>query len=332
MSIHLQSPIWAHNIVHTCMNISAGEKVLVLVDQPLMSVQAVLLTEVYAANPAEVWQFVFADDVRPLLEFPSEVHCMAAEADAAIVFFARVPPEETPGRLAFWRTCHEHQTRVGYGAQIDDSILLNELSADYQEVAAITRRLKQRLQGANRVHVTTCLGTDLVCSIAGRDVKEDNGLIHQPGLFGNLPAGECFVAPLEDSANGVVVVDKSFPELLLSEPVRMRFEAGRVVAIEGGAEAEEIERRIAFGEQREYGQNCRVIAELGIGTNPRARLTGKLITDEKVMGTIHVAIGDNSLPSYGGANRAPIHLDGVVSRPTLVVDGETLIDAGRYLV
>lgn len=314
------------------MNISAGEKVLVLVDQPLAALQAVLLREVYAAGPTRVWEFIFADEVRPLLEFPPEVHHAAAEADAAIIFFGRVPPEETPGRLAFWRTCHQHQTRVGYGAQIDDSILLNELSADYHEVAAITRRLKERLQGASLVRTTTALGTDLTCSIAGRDIKEDNGLIHQAGMFGNLPAGECFVAPLEDSAEGVVVVDKSFPELLLSAPVRMTFKAGRVVAIEGGAEAQEIERRIAFGERREYGQNCRVIAELGIGTNPKARLTGKLITDEKVLGTIHVAIGDNALPSYGGANRASIHLDGVVSQPTLEVDGETLIDAGHFLV
>ena len=82
----------------------------------------------------------------------------------------------------------------------------------------------------------------------------------------------------------------------------------------------------------EHGENCRVIAELGIGTNPKARLTGNLMTDEKVMGTIHVAIGDNASPSYGGVNPAPIHIDGVVGKPTLVVDGKTLIEDGKYLV
>jgi leucyl aminopeptidase (aminopeptidase T) len=192
--------------------------------------------------------------------------------------------------------------------------------------------LKARLQGKDKVHITTPLGTDLTFSIAGRDVKEDTGLIHQPGEFGNLPAGECFVAPLEDSAQGVLVADKSFPELVVKQPVRMTFEKGRVVAVEGGAEAEELLRRIAYGEQQEYGANCRVIAELGIGTNPKARLTGKLITDEKVMGTIHIAIGDNATPTFGGANRAPIHIDGVVGQPTLVVDGETLIEGGKYRV
>jgi leucyl aminopeptidase (aminopeptidase T) len=324
--------MWAKNIVHTCMNTSAGEKVLLVTDQPLTSMRERLMAEILTASPGQVWAYVLSDAERPLLEYPPLLHQVAAQADAAMVFYSQVLPEETPGRLAFWHTCRENGTRVGFGAQIDVSILENELSADYQEIAAITQRLKQHLQGKARVRITTPLGTDLTCSIAGRDIKEDSGLIHQAGQFGNLPAGECFVAPLEDSAEGVLVVDKSFPELVVKQPVRMIFEKGRVVTIEGGAEAQELLRRIEYGEQLADGENCRVIAELGIGTNPRARLTGKLMTDEKVMGTIHIAIGDNASPSYGGVNPAPIHIDGVVGQPTLVVDGEVLIDAGKYLI
>lgn len=325
--------MWAKNIIHTCMQISAGEKVLLVTDQPLSQMRERLMAELLAADPGQVWTYVIPNASRPFLEYPPLLHQIAAQADAVMVFYAQVPPEETPGRLAFWTTCRESgNTRVGYGAQIDDSILEHELSADYQEIAAITRRLKNRLQGRDRVRITTPLGTDLTLSIAGRDIKEDTGLIHRPSQFGNLPAGECFVAPLEDSADGVLVVDKSFPELVVHQPVRMLFEKGRVVAIEGGAEAQELLRRVQYGEQREHGENCRVIAELGIGTNPKARLTGKLMTDEKAMGTVHIAIGDNATPTYGGTNPAPIHIDGVVGQPTLVVDGETLIEEGRYLI
>jgi leucyl aminopeptidase (aminopeptidase T) len=324
--------MWAKNIVHTCMNISAGEKVLLITDQPMAHMRERLMAEILSVGPGQVWAYVLSDASRPLLEYPPLLHQVAAQADAAMVFYSYVPPEETPGRLAFWRTCYGHGTRVGYGAQIDDSILANELSADYQEIAAITHRLKEHLQGGQQVHITTPLGTDLTCSIAGRDVKEDTGFIHHAGQFGNLPAGECFVAPLEDSAEGVLVVDKSFPELVVKQPVRMVFEKGRVVAVEGGDEAKELLRRIEYGERLEHGGNCRVIAELGIGTNPKARLTGKLITDEKVMGTIHIAIGDNASPAYGGANKAPIHIDGVVGQPTLTVDAQILIEEGRYLV
>ncbi len=324
--------MWAKNIVHTCMNISASEKVLLVMGQALGEMRELLMNEILSAAPGQLWTYVIPDAARPLVEFPPLLHQVAAEADAALVFYAQVPPEETPGRLAFWRTCRENGTRVGYGAQIDASILKNELSADYQEIAAITHRLKQHLQGKNRVRITTPLGTDLSLSITGRDVKEDTGLIHQPAQFGNLPAGECFVAPLEDSAEGVLVVDKSFPELVVEQPVRMTFKKGRVIAIDGGPEAQELLRRIEYGERLPHGENCRVVAELGIGTNPRARLTGKLMTDEKVMGTIHIAIGDNASPSYGGTNEAPIHIDGVVGQPTLIVDGETLIREGNYLI
>ena len=254
--------MWAENIVHTCMNISSAERVLLVTDQPLAHMREQLMREILAASPIEVWAYVVPETARPFLEFPPLLHQVAAQADAAIVFLSRVPPEETPGRLAFWRTCRENETRVGYGAQIDSSILENELSADYQDIAAITRRLKQRLQGKDRIHITTALGTDLSFSIAGREIKEDSGFIHQPGQFGNLPAGECFVAPLEDSAEGVLIVDKSFPELVVKQPVRMTFEKGRVIAIEGGSEAEELQRRIEHGEKLPNGGNCRVIAEL----------------------------------------------------------------------
>jgi leucyl aminopeptidase (aminopeptidase T) len=112
----------------------------------------------------------------------------------------------------------------------------------------------------------------------------------------------------------------------------MIFEKGRVVRIEGGAEAEQLRRIIAEAEAKPDGEGVRTIAELGIGTNPSARITGNVMTDEKVMGTIHIAIGHNAVAPYGGQNRAPIHLDGVMGNPTVVVDGERLIHNGKYLI
>ena len=159
-------------------------------------------------------------------------------------------------------------------------------------------------------------------SLAGREWKTDTGILRGQGVFGNLPGGEIYIAPIEDSAEGVLVIDKSLPGLLLTEPVRMVFEKGRVTQIEGGAGAEYLEKAIA-----QHGESTHIIAELGIGTNPQARLQGNIITDEKVFGTIHVAIGRNDF--LGGKNIAPIHIDGVVSQPTLWVDGKMLLDNGR---
>jgi leucyl aminopeptidase (aminopeptidase T) len=221
--------------------------------------------------------------------------------------------------------------RFGVGLNIDQAILENELMADYNEVADITQRLYQHLQGHSEVTVTSPLGTDISMSISGRQVATDPGIVRTPG-FRNLPSGECYVAPLETSANGVLVVDKSFPRIVITEPIRLTFERGRVTKIEGGKEAKQLEKILAEGETKPAGEGCRTIAELGIGTNPYARITGNVMTDEKVMGTIHVAIGHNAMPPYNGINVAPLHLDGVMSAPTLTVDGHVLIDNGKYLV
>lgn len=122
----------------------------------------------------------------------------------------------------------------------------------------------------------------------------------------------------------MLVVDKCLPGLLLSEPVRMVFEKGRVTHVEGGAGAEYLQKVFA-----QHGESARVVAELGIGTNPMARLQGNIITDEKVLGTIHVAVGRNDF--LGGKNIAATHIDGVVGEPTLEIDGRILIENGKHM-
>jgi leucyl aminopeptidase (aminopeptidase T) len=215
------------------------------------------------------------------------------------------------------------------GAFITQDILDHEVSADYQQIAALSSALADRLQGTTSIHITTALGTNLHLSAAGRAWSSDTGLFRGPG-WGNIPAGEVFVAPVEDSADGVLVIDASLPGLALTEPVRVVFERGRVVAIDGGAGAAYLEQAFKSVEGQPNSEWARVIGEFGIGTNPKARLQGNLMTDEKVLGTIHIALGRNDM--WGGNNAAPLHIDGVVSQPTVHIDGELLIDNGRYLV
>ncbi len=330
--------MWARNIIQTCMNVSPGEKVLLITDQPLAEVRERLTAEILACDPAELWQFVITTATRPLAAFPPPLHELARTCDVILNLRSDEglsPTEqsvEVGARLEFLTSVQQGHARYAWGGNIDQHVLANELSADYNQIAALSHRLADRLRGRARVHITTALGTDLTLSIAGREPIPDTGLYHEPGQLGNLPAGEVFIAPVEDSAQGVLVVDKSFPGRLVETPVRITFEQGRAVSIEGGVEADDLRRIIAEGEAKEHGQWCRVIGELGIGTNPTARLTGNLMTDEKVMGTIHVALGNNTGFMGGGHNPAPIHVDGVVGQPTLVVDGETLIERGEYLV
>jgi leucyl aminopeptidase (aminopeptidase T) len=208
-------------------------------------------------------------------------------------------------------------------------MLEHELSADYQQVAHLSSALAHRLQGTSSIHITTALGTNLHLAVTGRRWHSDTGLFHEPG-WGNIPAGEVFVAPVEESGEGVLIIDKSLPGLALAEPVRIVFEHGCAVAIEGGAGAAYLEEAFKRIDGQPNSEWARIIGEFGIGTNPKARLVGNIMTDEKVLGTIHVALGRTDM--WGGNNVAPIHLDGVVSHPTVRVDGELLIDNGRHLM
>ncbi|GAB4530746.1 MAG: aminopeptidase [Anaerolineae bacterium] len=325
------NPGWAANIIHTCMGVQPGEKVLIAVDEPLGFVRDALQAEALKAEPAELWTYTIPDVTRPISAYPPRFEEMVRQMDVAVRFMATVDPvKEGSAHMPILGAVRESRVRYGFGSYIDQDILENELSADYQAIADLTLALVGWLDGRSSVHITTPLGTDLRLSVAGRAWQSDTGLIRGQGVFGNLPAGEVYVAPIEDSAEGILVVDKSLPGFPLSEPVRLVFEKGRVVHIEGGAGAAHLQELITEAEHKQNGEWARVIGELGIGTNSQARLLGNLMTDEKVAGTIHIAIGRNVL--FGGQNLAPIHEDGVVGQPTMRVDGELLIDRGNYLL
>ncbi len=323
---------WYENVVNVCMGIQAGERVLLITDQALHKEQDQLAKTIQAIGPAELRRWTLPEAERPLKVAPAEILEAARTFDAGIQFLGHTSTAEQPYRLSLVQaTADGGKMRFGVGLNIDQAILKHELMADYNEIAAITWKLHDALQGRSDVQITSPLGTDLKLSIKDRIIATDPGVMREPG-FHNLPSGECYMAPIETSANGLLVIDKSFPGIVIKEPIRLTFKRGRVVDIQGGKEARQLEAQIAAGEKQPLGEGCRTIAELGIGTNPHARITGNVMTDEKVMGTIHIAIGHNAVPPYNGKNRAPIHLDGVMGQPTLIVDGRTLIDNGKYLV
>jgi leucyl aminopeptidase (aminopeptidase T) len=333
VSKFMSYPVWVENIVDTCMAIQPGEKVLLVTDEPMAIIRQLVVERILQVGPSEMWSYVLPDAVRPAPRYPDSVYELAAQADVALIFEHRRNPEvETPRALEMLHALERGQARFASGPMISEDILNHEVSADYRKVADLTNRLGDHLTGRSQVHITTPLGTDLTMEITGRPIQRDTGLFHQPRQHGNLPAGECYVAPVEDRTNGVFVVDKSYPGILIKKPIRLTVEQGRVVDVQGGREAEQLLKLIQDGERKPNGEGCRVVCELGIGTNPNARLQGNVLTDEKVMGTVHIAIGHNALESFGGKNRAPIHLDGVIGNPTLTVDGTTLIQNGKYLV
>ncbi len=322
-------PVYAANAV-SCLAVRPGERFQALVDEPFAEVGARLCDAALAAGAGSAACVVVPDSARPLFVSYEPFVASLAETEAVCFWFMHIHDGEFEGfRKPLYAKARESGTRVAFGGRMDHSMLEHEMAADYGALRELTARLGARLAGTRSVRVTTPGGTDCTFDVTGREWKLDDGVLDYPGAFGNLPAGEAFIAPLAAGADGVCVIDRSIAlggEGMVDEPIRLTFERGRIVTIEGGRAAELTRRTIA-----EAGAGADVVAELGIGTNERARITGSVITDEKVLGTAHVAFGDNASSSYGGDNHAAIHVDGIMADATVEADGVVVMRLGELV-
>lgn len=211
----------------------------------------------------------------------------------------------------------------------DPDMFHSSMTVDWNALAARTARLVQTVNRADWIRVTTPNGTNMEICKQGRQAEGDDGLLTAAGSFGNLPAGEAYLAPLEGMSHGVMIIEWG-PTRKLEQPLRLTVEKGVVVNIEGDdIHREKLEARFA------ENSNCRNIAELGIGTNDKASRPDNVLEAEKILGTIHIALGDNT--GFGGTVSAPFHEDYVFYQPTLTAvmpNGETkvIIDGGQLLI
>ena len=210
----------------------------------------------------------------------------------------------------------------------DIAMLEGPMNVDWRQLSKTTRAVAARINKADRIEIATGNGSRIAFSVKGRKAKADSGILTRPGSFGNLPAGEAFIAPLEGTADGTLVLEWA-PARALKTAVTLLVKDGLVTEISGEEEfAEDIRRKLA--EKKEN----RNIAELGIGTNTMAKRPDNILESEKIMGTIHIALGDNS--SFGGKVKTPFHQDFVFFKPTLTLidkkqERTVLMKKGKFL-
>lgn len=191
----------------------------------------------------------------------------------------------------------------------DPDMFFTSMQVDWQQLAQRTGHLAEEVNRAREITVETPNGTRMRFGKTGREAKGDDGLLTAPGSFGNLPAGEVYLAPLEGTSNGEMIIEYA-PTRKLASPLRLIVRNGRVVDISGDEPyREKLEKKFAEND------NNRNIAELGIGTNNKATRPDNILEAEKILGTIHIALGDNS--GFGGTVQTPFHEDYVFYSPTL---------------
>jgi aminopeptidase len=203
----------------------------------------------------------------------------------------------------------------------DPDMFHTSMTVDWNALANRTAKLVTEINRAEWIRVTTPNGTNMMICKEGRRAEGDDGLLTSAGSFGNLPAGEAYLAPLEGKSHGVMIIEWG-PTRKLEEPLRLTVEQGIVVKIEGN----DVHRQKLEGKFTENA-SCRNIAELGIGTNDKASRPDNVLEAEKILGTIHIALGDNT--GFGGMVSAPFHEDYVFYQPTLTA---IMSDGGEKII
>jgi leucyl aminopeptidase (aminopeptidase T) len=200
-------------------------------------------------------------------------------------------------------------TRYASMPLFDELMLRGAMRVDWQGMLRRTIGIARRVKRCEEIEIKTPNGTDLRFSRAGREIKTDTGIITKAGEFSNLPAGEVFLAPLEGTAEGRLVLEWA-PTRRLKSRIILIVKGGMVTSVKGSERyAAELKKRLS---ERPENSN---IAELGIGTNDRASRLDNILESEKIFGTIHVALGDNS--SFGGRVSTPFHQDFIFFRPSV---------------
>ncbi|NUE01785.1 aminopeptidase [Halorubraceae archaeon YAN] len=310
-----QSPLRlaAQTAISQCMNLSADESCLIVTDDKRQPIGEALYDVACEITPnASIIRYPPSEQHG---EEPAEP--VATAMAAADVFLA--PTTKSLSHTRARGSANDAGARGATLPGITEDVFVTGLDADYESIAEHSAAMLAQVKDATEIRVTSPQGTDITFEPGSREWFSDTGMVHEPGQFSNLPAGEVFVSP--ENVNGRYVVDGTMmPYGLLDDGQELVFEVedGYVTSISDDNVRAQVENGAAS-----VGQDAYNLAELGIGTNVGvSELVGSVLLDEKAAGTVHIAIGDDA--GIGGDTDAPLHLDGILTEPTVYVDGEAI--------
>jgi hypothetical protein len=306
----------AKNALKVVLSVNQNEPLLIITDEHKIGIADAFARggELLGAN---VRKYVLPESKRPLTEVPDEImpeldHC---KSGGVIINAFEANSTETPFRIKLIKQELNTNSRIGHAPGITMSMMTQgPMTVDYAKVADNVDNLMAKFMNVKSVHIAAPGGTDINLNISDRGFDTDVRI--GPGAFGNLPAGEIWCAPVEDGAFGVIVCDGSIGDVgQVSKPLKIEVESGKIVALESD-DSELVER---IKELTSVDDQASVVGELGIGLNPRARLTGNLLEDEKAGKTAHVAFGNNT-EMKNGKNTSKTHRDFLFYNPTFEVE------------
>ena len=306
-------------VVRDCLGVQEGDEVLVVCN-PVSEDLGALMRIVAQGEGAEATLAVMSERDSHAAEPPQTVAAAMRTADVVIA-----PTIQSLSHTEARKAASEAGVRVASMPGVTEEMLARVMGAEMEELRRRGAAVCAALDRASEARITCANGSDLRLGLEGRASIVDAGDLTGRGAFGNLPCGEGFIAPLEGTGEGTLVVDGSIAGVgRVDEPVPLTVRDGRLTEA-GGAAGEALLELLTV-----HGADGTNVAELGIGTNEEAILTGNILEDEKILGTAHVAFGASA--GIGGTVQVPVHLDCVVLEPTVEIDGEPLVRDGELLV
>jgi leucyl aminopeptidase (aminopeptidase T) len=300
-------------VLGRCLAVRADEEVLVIADPDREQLGQAFLRAARDLG-ADGSLAILPPDPRRGTE---PTRAVAAAFSACDVFLAPCVPSlsHTTARKAATEKGIRGATLPG----VTEDMLARLMSGDFDAMAKRCEDVARLLTEADEAHLTCPLGTDFRMDLRGREGITDDGDLTAPGIFGNLPCGEGFISPA--GGEGTIVAQTEPLTGIQEQPLRIEVRDGML------AEAPE---SAFLAELDAFAPEGRTLAELGVGTNDQAKLTGNVLEDEKILGTAHVAFGASA--GIGGTVSVPVHLDVVLTDATLTIGDTKVLDAGRYLL
>lgn len=213
--------------------------------------------------------------------------------------------------------------RIASMPGITIGMMQRALNVDFYKIRTLNNKLSSILNNKTKIKITTKLGTNIEFNLKGRKWISDDGIYTKKGAFGNLPAGEIFIAPVEGKTSGTIIADASVGGLgKVDKNIKLVVKNGFIESISDGKIANQFKKLL----KNKLYKN---VAELGIGTNYKAKITGEVLEDEKVAGTCHIAFGNNR--HFGGKVDVPFHVDFVIKKPTIYAGDVLTMKNGKFI-
>jgi len=305
-------------VIRDCLGVRPDEEVLVICNPRTEELGVRLRSDAQGAR-ADAVLAVIAERDSHAAEPPATVAAAMLAADVVVA-----PTIQSISHTAARKAASEAGARVASMPGVTAEMLARVMGADMRKLEERGALVSRRLSEGSEARITCPRGSDLRLGLEGRSAINDAGVLTEPGAFGNLPCGEGFIAPVEGTGEGILVIDGSIAGVgRVEAPVSLTVRDGHLTEATGAEGARLLELLTA------HGTDGTSVAELGIGTNEAAILTGEILEDEKILGTAHVAFGTSA--AIGGTVQVPVHLDCVVLEATVEIDGEPVVQSGELL-